>query len=278
MIWQLTDIEQHYHDFTLRIPRLSGESGEIMGFIGPNGAGKTTTIRILMGLLNPCAGRIQVLGEDFPPRSSGIYNRIGYIGEKQGFYYQASCDYNLTFMASVFSDWDRSRMDELIRRLKLPRQKRVSELSKGNLAKLGLVCALSHHPLLLVMDEPTSGLDPLVRQELIQLLLEYHRSDGCHIFFSSHIIEDMEDIATRLVFISDGTVIADFPAGDYLLYSFSPGEIISDILNRVAVFSNRELMILPSDFNRSDLELKGSIRPIGLKELALTILKSIRYD
>lgn len=275
----MTDIDHQYQNFRLQIPRLSGESNQTVGFIGPNGAGKTTTIRILMGLLKPMVGLTRVLNEDLPSPHSGIYNQIGYVGEKQGFFYQATCEYNLKVMASFFFNWDRNRMEELIKRLNVPLQKNVSDLSKGNLIKLGLICALSHHPRLLILDEPTSGLDPLVRQELIQILLEYRKKEGSHIFFSSHIIEDMEDMADRLVFISDGKIMADFPSGEYWIFSSSPEQIIPESIRQIAIFQTRDFLVFPSDLTLSppESEIIKSCRPLPLKELSIKILKSMSY-
>jgi ABC-2 type transport system ATP-binding protein len=193
----------------LRGVDLEVERGEIFGFLGPNGAGKTTTIRCMLDLIRPQAGSIRVLGLDPQADPVAVRARTGYLpGE-------LNLESNLKVEAALryFIDLRRNHVDwgfarQLSERLDLPLDMAIKNLSRGNKQKVGVVQALMARPELLILDEPTAGLDPLMQQEVYRLLKEA-QSDGATIFFSSHIISEVETLADRVAIIRKGVIIEE---------------------------------------------------------------------
>lgn len=183
--------------------------GAICGFLGPNGAGKTTTLRILLGLLPPTSGNVQVLGLDPFHKGHELRRRIGFVPDVSHLYKWMTIKEVFTFAADVYGNWDDQACRTLTDRLNLPFSRTVCQLSRGELAKVNLIIAMAHHPELLILDEPTTGLDPLIRDEFLNTVLDFARVEGATIFFSSHILSDVDRIADRIVAISRGTLLAD---------------------------------------------------------------------
>lgn len=191
----------------LRQLDLNVQRNEIFGFLGPNGAGKTTTIRCLLDLIRPQQGEIRVLGLDPRRDPVGVRLNCGYLpGE-------LNVDDNLTVKEVLRffiklrrgqADWKTTQ--NMAERLDLDLSRQVKNLSKGNKQKVGLVQALMHHPQLLLLDEPTSGLDPLVQQTVLEMVLEAKHA-GATVFFSSHILSEVQALAERVGIIRNGVLV-----------------------------------------------------------------------
>jgi len=180
--------------------------GEIFGFLGPNGAGKTTTIRCLLDLIRPNGGKASVLGLDAQKQSRQVRSRCGYLPGELRLEDAMTVEATLRYLNSLRegkADWGYTR--RLAERLDLDLKTQVRNLSKGNKQKVGVVQALMHKPELLLLDEPTSGLDPLVQQEVLRLIQEA-KKEGATVFFSSHIISEVEQVAERVGIIRQGQV------------------------------------------------------------------------
>jgi ABC-2 type transport system ATP-binding protein len=186
---------------------LEVKKGEVFGFLGPNGSGKTTTIRCMLDLIRPQGGTIRVLGLDPQAEPETIKARVGYLpGELH-------LDENMT-ARQVFRYFNRLRgnrsnwdfIQELSDRLKLELKTPIKNFSKGNKQKVGVVQALMHRPELLLLDEPTGGLDPLMQQEVLRMLAEA-QDNGATVFFSSHIISEVQVIADRVAIIREGKIV-----------------------------------------------------------------------
>ncbi len=186
---------------------LEVKKGEVFGFLGPNGSGKTTTIRCMLDLIRPQGGTIRVLGLDPQAEPEAIKARVGYLpGELH-------LDENMT-ARQVFRYFNRLRgnrsnwdfIQELSDRLKLELKTPIKNFSKGNKQKVGVVQALMHRPELLLLDEPTGGLDPLMQQEALRMLAEA-QDDGATVFFSSHIISEVQAVADRAAIIREGKIV-----------------------------------------------------------------------
>lgn len=193
----------------LRGVDLHVKQGEILGFLGPNGAGKTTTIRCLLDLIRPSSGRIRLLGMDPSRDPVGVRSRTGYLPGELNMEGNLTVEQALRYLNDLRgrrSDWAQVR--HLAGRLMLDLSVPVKNLSKGNKQKVGLVQALMHRPELLLLDEPTSGLDPLMQQEVYRLLREA-REGGATIFFSSHVISEVEAIAQRVAIIRGGVIVEE---------------------------------------------------------------------
>jgi ABC-2 type transport system ATP-binding protein len=186
----------------LEVPR-----GEIFGFLGPNGSGKTTTIRCLLDLIRPDGGTLRVLGLDPQADPVGVRARTGYLPGELHFDDAFTVEGALRF----FSQLRRERVEwayvrELTERLNLDRQLPIKNLSKGNKQKVGIVQALMPKPELLLLDEPTSGLDPLMQQEVLNAI-RAAKAEGATIFFSSHVLSEVQEIADRVGIIRRGEIV-----------------------------------------------------------------------
>jgi ABC-2 type transport system ATP-binding protein len=191
----------------LRGVDLEVHPGEIFGFLGPNGSGKTTTIRCMLDLIRPSAGELRVLGLDPQAEPLAVRARVGYLpGELR-------LDDNMTAEAVFLflnqlrgGKADKIFIRRLSDRLSLDLRTPIKNFSKGNKQKVGVVQALMHRPEMLLLDEPTSGLDPLVQQEVLHLVAEA-RAEGATVFFSSHVLSEVQEIAERVAIIRQGVVV-----------------------------------------------------------------------
>ena len=181
--------------------------GEVFGFLGPNGAGKTTTIRTLLDLLHPTSGSARILGLDSRRDSVEIRSRIGNLPGDFGFGKHVTGGEALSLLARLRGVDALDRGQELAQRLQADLGRPLGQLSRGNRQKVGLILALFHRPQLLIFDEPTSGLDPLMQEEFLALVRE-ERERGATVFLSSHELDEVERLCTRVGIIRDGKLIA----------------------------------------------------------------------
>lgn len=190
-----------------RVPALTWLNLEVpessvFGLIGPNGAGKTTAIKILMNILKPDAGRAEVLGIDSRQLGPAAFAQIGYVSENQELPDWMTVESFLTYLRPFYPSWDDQRAEELLHQFGLPRDRRLRALSRGMWMKATLASSLAYRPRLLVLDEPFSGLDPLVREDLIDGLLE--SAEGTTILISSHDLADIESFASHIGYLEHG--------------------------------------------------------------------------
>ena len=186
--------------------KLTVEEGDFFGFIGPNGAGKSTTIRTLLGLIRPTSGSAKVLGFDIVTDKRKILERTGYLPSEINFYHGLKVKDVIKYSADLRHAECSAKAQMLSERLGLDPNKKVTELSLGNRKKVGIVCALQHSPDLLILDEPTSGLDPLMQREFFRMLQE-ENDRGATIFFSSHILSEVQNYCKSAAFIKEGEII-----------------------------------------------------------------------
>lgn len=204
---ELENLTKYYGD-TKGTENLSFEveEGEIFGFLGPNGAGKTTTIRTLLGFLKPTSGEARIFGKDVQNNISEIKQNLGYIPGNLSLYGSLSGREFLDYFGSL-RDSELSLLDELLEIFELPLDRKIDGYSSGMRQKLAIIQAFMHGPELVVMDEPTSGLDPLVQQKFYDFL-EGEREKGRTMFFSSHILSEVEKVCDRAGIIRDGELVA----------------------------------------------------------------------
>lgn len=201
---EINTINKKYETFELNISDIHISPGEIVALIGRNGAGKSTLIKSVMGIINADQFDVNFLGY---PKEKINNKSIGYLGETLNYYENKRLLEIKNFYKKFFDDWDEEIFNHYVRIFELNTSKKVRDLSKGMLTKFRLALSLSQSPRLLVLDEPTSGLDPLIRDELLKILESYSRERECSILFSSHITEDIEKIANRVIFIKEGQIV-----------------------------------------------------------------------
>lgn len=185
---------------------LTVEEGDIFGFIGPNGAGKSTTIRLLLGLIHKSSGEGYVFGKNISKESTKILEEIGYMPSEAQFYSRMKVQEVIKLAAQLHRKDCKTEAERLCERLQLDKNKRIDELSLGNRKKVSIVCALQHNPRLAILDEPTSGLDPLMQKEFFDIVTE-HNQRGCTIFFSSHVLPEIQNYCKNAAIIRDGKLI-----------------------------------------------------------------------
>ncbi|MFC4543002.1 ABC transporter ATP-binding protein [Halosolutus amylolyticus] len=204
---RLDGLTKHYGDVTANDDiRFSVEPGEIFGYLGPNGAGKTTTIRLLLGLIRPTSGTAEVLGADVRDRRAltAVKANVGYLPDELGFEERLTGRQALDYFARMRGD---DRRDELLDLFDPPLEKRIETYSSGNRRMLGIVQAFMHDPDLAILDEPTAGLDPL-KQDRMHAFLESERDAGKTIFFSSHVLSEVQRVCDRVGIIRAGELVA----------------------------------------------------------------------
>jgi ABC-2 type transport system ATP-binding protein len=186
---------------------LQVQRAEIFGFLGPNGAGKTTTIRCMLDMIRPDGGQVLLLGLNPQADPVAVQAHTGYLPGEMQYYDNLTSERQLRFfndMRGGLAKWE--YVVQLADRLSLDLQQPIKNLSKGNKQKVGVIQALMHRPELLLLDEPTSGLDPLMQQEVLNLLREANAA-GTTIFFSSHIMSEVENLAERVAIIRSGEIV-----------------------------------------------------------------------
>jgi ABC-2 type transport system ATP-binding protein len=189
--------------------------GEIYGFLGLNGAGKTTTIRALLGMIKPSEGSIRVLGQDIEKDGQNIWGKVGHLVESPSAYPELSVRENLHIARRYHAIQNPNVVDEIMERLSITvyAERKAGNLSMGNLQRLGLARALLHDPELLLLDEPANGLDPAGVVEIRELLSSLAHERGITVFMSSHILSEVDLVATRIGIIHKGKMIEELDAG-----------------------------------------------------------------
>lgn len=180
--------------------------GEIFGFIGPNGAGKSTTIRTLLGLIFPTRGEATLFGKDCIKYGSEVRREIGYLPSEVFYYDKMKVIDLLKYSASFYKKDCTKRMYELAEQMELNLNRRIDDLSYGNKKKVGIVQGLLHEPKLIILDEPTSGLDPLMQQKFFDIIASENKK-GSTVFFSSHILSEVQQLCNRVAIIKDGGIV-----------------------------------------------------------------------
>lgn len=185
------------------------KKGYVTGFIGANGAGKTTIIRIIMGLLKEQSGDLKVLGEKLESNPVEIKNKIGFVYSELYMYENWNIKTIESVISKYYEKWDHQIFQRYIEQFKLPFKQKIKQFSTGMKMKLSLAIALSHHAELYILDEPTAGLDPIVRNEVLEILQKELIDEDKTVFFSTHIISDLEKIADYIIYLKNGSIVLE---------------------------------------------------------------------
>ena len=210
-------LSKRFGDFLLDNVSFVVPKGRIVGFIGENGAGKSTTISLILNELKRDAGTIEILGTQ--NTLSTVRDEIGVVFDECNFHEVFNARDIGRILAGVYSAWDDGIYHHYLKQFNIPLNKQIGSFSKGMKMKLSIICALAHKPKLLILDEATSGLDPVVRDEILNLFLEFIQDEEHSLFFSSHITSDIEKIADYVIFIHQGKIVFE-EQKDNLIYNY----------------------------------------------------------
>lgn len=206
-ILNVEDLSKSYEDFTLNNINLNIPKGCIMGLVGENGAGKTTTIKLILNSIKRDKGNIKIFGLDNIKNQIEIKERVGVVLDENNFYDDLNPNDISKIMSNIYKNWDNDTFLDYLKQFNIPRKKILKEFSKGMKMKLSIAVALSHNPDFLILDEPTSGLDPIVRNEILDIFLDFIQDEEKSILFSTHITGDLDKIADYITFIHKGEII-----------------------------------------------------------------------
>ena len=180
--------------------------GSIFGFLGRNGAGKTTMIKTLLGLQKPHAGTCRINGLDTIANALEVRKQIGFMAEDQQMYGWMRVEQIINWVAGFYANWDHKFTRELLEMLRLAKNCKVKALSKGQNSSLALLLALGHRPGLVILDDPTLGLDPIARKDFLRHVIELMQSNGVTVFFSSHLLYEIEPVADHIAILDEGVI------------------------------------------------------------------------
>lgn len=203
---EIKDLVKTFDSFKLGPVNLTVPKGTIVGYIGQNGAGKSTTIKLLLGLLRKDSGEIRLL-ENGNPNSVELKDKLGVVFDDCLLPEEMTLIDAEKFCSRVYSKWDKNKFYGFIGKFDLPQKKMIKNYSRGMKMKLSMAVALSHNAELLILDEATSGLDPIIREDILDLLLDFMQDENHTILISSHILSDLEKVADYIAFIHDGKIL-----------------------------------------------------------------------
>lgn len=213
---EIKDLEKKYDKFELGKISLDIPSGLIVGLIGENGAGKTTLIKSILNIIKIDNGSIKIFDKDFRIQENKIKEDIGVVLDNTFFPEILTPNDVNGIMKDIYKNWDQDLYFKYMKDFDLPFDKVIKSFSKGMRKKLEIATALSHHPKLLILDEPTSGLDPVVRNEVLDIFMNFIQDEEHTILLSTHITSDLEHIADKIIFIDNGKIILDKTRDDIL--------------------------------------------------------------
>ncbi len=255
---------------------LQVNQGEIIGFLGPNGAGKSTSIRILFDLIRPEEGHAFVMGHDCQTDGVAARRLLGYLPGEVHLYEGLTGRQTIDLFKGLGLDVHQSYLNRLLDRLGFDPDHTVGSYSKGNRQKLGLLLAMMHRPEVLVLDEPTSGLDPLV-QEAVADLLQEQAAAGVSVFFSSHVLSEVERMCHRVAIIRDGRIVAVEEVGALKGRSLHIVEVTFAEPVSAGVFDIEGIRVLQSEGNTVHLEVHNNL-DAALKVIARYKVLDLRTE
>lgn len=277
---EIKNLSKHFDRFQLGEVSFNLPKGSIMGFIGENGAGKTTTIKLLLNELIKDSGSIRIFGLDSVKDEKRIKQDIGVVFDESYFHENIKPQHISKIMRQVYQNWDEKLFFDYLTKFQLPANKVTKDFSRGMKMKLSIATALSHHPKLLLLDEATSGLDPIVRNEILDLFLDFIQDEEHSILFSTHITSDLEKISDYITFIHQGKIIFS-ESKDSLLYDYGLllcGTADFEKIDRPDIIGHREnrfgheVLIKGKEFLKQ--KYKGfTIDPVNIEDIMLFYTK-----
>ena len=257
--------------------------GAVLGFVGENGAGKTTTIGCILNTIAQYGGSIKLFGKEMRDSDTDIRERIAVVYDGANFPSYLSANQVSDIMAGVYRHWDKTLFCHYLEKFKLTPTQKIKQYSRGMTMKLAIAAALSHHPQLLVLDEATSGLDPIMRDEMLDVFLDFVQDERHSILLSSHITSDLEKIADYITFIHNGRLIFSALKDD-LRYNYA---VMRCSENQFQALNQEDMMaylkrdyqvdVLLSDSKAAQRKYKDAvIDHVSIEEIMLLLIKGER--
>ena len=276
----VSGLTKKYKEFTLSDISFEVPKGTIVGLIGENGAGKSTTLNAILGLIHKDRGEISIWGSPIEELQPEVKENIGVVFDGTNFSEELTPKRLNKVLKGIYVSWDEDYFFSLLKKLSLPTAKKIKSFSKGMKAKLSIAVAFAHHPKLLILDEATSGLDPIVRDDILDMFLDFVQDEENSILVSSHITSDLERVADYIVFIHEGRLIFSKPK-DELLESYGIvkcGAAQFDALDKQDIITYRkqdyEWQILVADRRSAEKKYpKAMVIPATIDEIMLLYVK-----
>ena len=270
-------------DFSLKDVTFSVPKGAIMGFVGENGAGKSTTINCIYNALIKDSGSVKIFGEEVTEDTIHTRDDIGVVLDTNTFAEYLTPKNIATAMKPIYTNWDDALYKNYLEKFKLPFKKQIQTFSRGMTMKLGLAVALAHRPKLLILDEATGGLDPIVREEVLEIFLDFVQDENHSILLSSHITSDLEKIADYITFIHEGEIVLS-ELKDDLIYHYGIMRLKSSQfaeMNREDMIAYRkrdhQINVLVADKLAMEKKYRHTvIDDISIEDVMLMIVKGER--
>lgn len=241
-ILEIRELSKDYGDFVLDKISFSLPRGVIMGLIGENGAGKSTTINCILNEIQKSSGTIRIFGKDHSTDEIEIKDRLGVVFDENHFPDIFTPEEIGKFMSGIYSAWEWQLYHQFLEKFELPKDKKIKDFSKGMKVKLAFAVALSHNAELLILDEATSGLDPIIRDDVLDMLIDFVQDESHSVLVSSHITSDLEKVADYITFIHKGKLIFTQDK-DTLIDNYgiiSCGAAVFDTINKSEVIAYRK--------------------------------------
>ena len=276
----VSGLTKRYKEFSLSDISFEVPQGTIVGLIGENGAGKSTTLNAILGVVHKDAGEISIMGNPIEELKPDMKEKIGVVFDGTNFSEELTPKKLNKVLKGIYVSWDEDFFVSLLKKLSLPLQKKIKSFSKGMKAKLSIAVAFAHHPKLLILDEATSGLDPIVRDDILDMFLDFVQDEENSILVSSHITTDLEKVADYIVFIHEGRLIFSKPK-DELLESYGIvkcGAAQFDALDKQDIIAYRkqdyEWQVLVADRQSAEKKYpKAMVIPATIDEIMLLYVK-----
>jgi len=273
-ILTLENVNKKYEksNFSIRNISFSLPEGSILGFIGENGSGKSTTMNCILNVLRKDSGKIEIFGKEMSDEDTDIRENIGVVYDSNNFPEHLTAEQLADIFEKIYSKWDNACFEEYMQRFSLPKSQKIKTYSRGMSMKLAIAAALSHESKLLILDEATSGLDPIMRDEILDVLLEFVKQENHSILLSSHITSDLEKIADYIVFIHDGEIILN-KTKDELIYEY--GVIRCSENDFVSIATDDILSYMKKDYQ---IDVLVSDRKLMKKKYKNLIVDNVSLD
>lgn len=276
---EIRDLCKSYKEFQLKSINLTLPSGCIMGLVGENGAGKSTTIKLILNAIKRESGTITIFGKDNRENFELTKEDIGVVLDEVGFSECLTAKQVGKVMQNIYKNWDAQVYEQYLTNLKLPRDKKFKDFSKGMKMKLAIAVALSHNAKLLILDEATSGLDPVMRDEILDVFSEFTRDENHSILISSHIVSDLEKICDYIAFLHEGELMLceekDALREQYGIIRCSE-ELLQKISKDAVIGKKVSPYGVEAIVRRSEIPRGIEISPVDLEQLFIFMVKGER--